>query len=80
MTVLPIVCPKCGSWELEPVPPAGLPGLRQRIRQFSGGRLYQCEGCHWRGYIAKARVISPWLWLWLFLAALAVLIPLLLAL
>lgn len=77
MAVLPIVCPKCGSWEMEPLPPNGFPGLRQRIRPFSGRLLYECEGCHWRGYISRAKIFSPWLWLWLFAAAVMVLILLL---
>jgi len=62
MTVFPIACPKCGSWEMGPVPPTGFAGLRQRIRQRGGRRLYRCESCQWRGYIVRARIVSPWFW------------------
>ena len=60
MTIYPVVCPKCGSWEMDPVPPTGFAGLRQRIRQIGGRRLYLCEECRWRGYLVRGRLVSPW--------------------
>jgi hypothetical protein len=48
---------------MEIVQPAGFAGLRQRFRQCGGRRLYRCEHCRWRGYISRARIISPWFWL-----------------
>ena len=52
----PMVCPKCGSWNVEPT---GRLHPGDGKRALSKGRLYSCEDCGWRGYIVRARRIPP---------------------
>jgi hypothetical protein len=48
-----LVCPKCGSWDVNQTKSRS--HLRNFLRLMSDKKLYLCEDCGWRGYIIRAR-------------------------
>ena len=68
MYTTPIACQKCGSWEMVPIKPAGLNGMKHRVM---GRKLYQCNNCRWRGYFAGMAQDLPIFWIVLSLSTMA---------
>lgn len=56
---IPIMCPKCGSWGVDPIKPLRLRDLRHRLRSRI---LHRCKDCGWQGYIVMMGKLPPVVW------------------
>jgi hypothetical protein len=52
MFQIPVMCPKCGSWNVDPV---NQTPFHQLWHTLSGKILYRCEDCAWQGQIVFRR-------------------------
>ena len=74
MVQIPVMCPRCGSWSVDPVKARNFREFRHR---FLGRILYQCEDCPWRGHVVIKRGAPPIVWAAIAIVALVLLIALL---
>lgn len=59
MISIPLICPECGSWDIEPIKSSRLKHLKHRLL---GRKSYLCSECHWRGYIGQKGEMPPLIW------------------
>lgn len=48
----PIVCPACGSWDVNPSSHAHHTFF---LRFIAFRKLYSCDNCGWKGYVSKEK-------------------------
>jgi predicted RNA-binding Zn-ribbon protein involved in translation (DUF1610 family) len=60
MISIPLVCPECGSWDIEPRRISIIKCFKQRLL---GKKHYHCNECNWRGYIGEEGKLPPLDWI-----------------
>ena len=72
MVQIPVYCPKCKSW----MSPVAVLSLRTLINKLLGRILYECEECHWQGYIVFKERTATLIWVLIGIVVLVLLIAL----